>query len=170
MSKSKDKGNTFERVVAKFLSVVFEESFVRTPTSGAFVGGQNKKRIDTLSVNQTKLAIGDIIPPDKFQVVLECKNYSKFSFPALFSENKQLDSWIAQLEGDIKSANIQYGLLFVKVSYNGTYVLFNRLWYHPFKIDNHLVYKGYCMTDMNSFISDNVCHLKNIWTGIEQKL
>ena len=37
-SKSKNKGKTYEREVANFLTELYGESFTRVPYSGAFVG------------------------------------------------------------------------------------------------------------------------------------
>ena len=42
--KSKDKGKTFERDIANYLSELYEDSFTRVPQSGAYVGGQNAVR------------------------------------------------------------------------------------------------------------------------------
>ena len=43
-SKSKIKGSSFEREIAKELSDLYNESFVRTPSSGAYVGGSKVAR------------------------------------------------------------------------------------------------------------------------------
>ena len=47
-AKSKNKGKIYERDVANFLSELYKEPFTRVPYSGAFIGGQNIKRIDSL--------------------------------------------------------------------------------------------------------------------------
>ena len=51
-SKSKTKGSSFEREVAKDLSELYEDSFVRTPSTGAYVGGTNVIRKERLSEGQ----------------------------------------------------------------------------------------------------------------------
>ena len=38
-SPQKAKGGSFEREIAQMLSTVFGESFIRAPSSGAYVGG-----------------------------------------------------------------------------------------------------------------------------------
>ena len=43
-SKSKNKGNNWEREVANNLSTLYKESFIRVPSSGAYVGGKNNVR------------------------------------------------------------------------------------------------------------------------------
>ena len=43
-SPQKAKGSGFEREVAKFLSDLYGESFIRAPGSGAYIGGKNQHR------------------------------------------------------------------------------------------------------------------------------
>ncbi len=43
-SPQKAKGSGYEREVAKFLSDLYGESFIRAPGSGAYVGGKNQAR------------------------------------------------------------------------------------------------------------------------------
>ena len=40
-SAAKQKGNAWERDVAKDLSETFNENFIRVPNSGAYTGGAN---------------------------------------------------------------------------------------------------------------------------------
>ena len=105
-TKSKNKGKSYERDIANFLSELYQESFTRVPHSGAFIGGQNFARIDKLSENQTRGFKGDIIPPDNFQLlVIEAKNYGEFRWNqlALGQEVKQLDEWIKQAQDSCES-------------------------------------------------------------------
>ena len=75
-AKSKSKGKTYERDVANFLRELYQESLTRVPYSGAYVGGKNIVRTETLSESQTRGIKGDIIPPDTFPLlVIEAKNY-----------------------------------------------------------------------------------------------
>ena len=121
-SKSKNKGNAFEREVADFLSKTYGESFVRAAHSGAFIGGTNNRRKEYLSENQVKSFKGDIIPPDDWKHFnAEAKSYADFPWHlTLTGECKQLDSWLEQLldvedEGDLN-------LLFMKFNRKGQYV------------------------------------------------
>ena len=43
-SPSKAKGSSFEREIANFLSKTYDESFIRAPGSGAYIGGKNQSR------------------------------------------------------------------------------------------------------------------------------
>ena len=83
-SKSKTKGSSFEREVAKELSDLYNESFVRTPSSGAYIGGSNVARKEVLSEGQIQSFRGDIIPPDDWKYFnVECKSYADFPFHQL---------------------------------------------------------------------------------------
>lgn len=121
-SKSKTKGSSFEREAAKYLSELYQESFVRVPNSGAYIGGSNTHRKQNLSENQIKSFKGDIIPPDtwtKFNA--EAKSYADFPFHQLLTGNcKVFDTWIEQLmavadEGDCN-------ILLTKFNRKGRYV------------------------------------------------
>ena len=98
-SPSKNKGSSFEREVAKFLSDLYSESFIRAPGSGAYVGGKNQARKQYLHEGQIRSFKGDIVPGQSFtKFNAECKNYGEFPFHQLFTgECKTLDSWIEQM-------------------------------------------------------------------------
>lgn len=97
-SKQKIKGSSFERDVAKDLSLRYGENFTRTIGSGAFVGGKNTVRKDVLTENQIRHHKGDITPPDSFfKMNMECKSYKDFAFHLLFTgKNGKLEEWIGQ--------------------------------------------------------------------------
>ena len=116
-SKSKAKGSSYERDLAKFLSEKYNGSFVRVPNSGAYIGGSNFHRASNLSEGQVRGFKGDIIPPDNWKYFnCECKNYADFPFHH-FLHNKKiplLEGWINQTmeiaeEGDVN-------ILFMKFS------------------------------------------------------
>ena len=70
-SASKTKGNSFERDTAKRLSLWWGESFQRTPNSGA------------LRWNGASWTYGDLLPPESFPAVVECKHYKKIDTDAI---------------------------------------------------------------------------------------
>lgn len=150
-SPQKAKGNTFERQVAKHLSEVFQTNFARVPTSGAMTGGKNAYVIDKLTKSQKLLLEGDLIPPDEmYRMKIECKFHKNISFAKMFTENKQLDDWIAQA----RSRDKIWFLIF-KINNQGSYVCFTR---NVFKScdqlegANYLVYKKYYyVTPMDGF-------------------
>ena len=47
-NRQKAKGSTFEREIANDLTERYGEKFIRTPGSGAYVGGKNAVRRDFL--------------------------------------------------------------------------------------------------------------------------
>lgn len=120
-SKSKIKGSSFEREISKYLSDLYNASFVRASHSGAYVGGSNNHRKSFLSDNQIKSFKGDIIPPDDWKNFnAELKFYADFQFHQLFDESKQLETWIDQLmtASDVDDFNI----LIMKFNRKGRYV------------------------------------------------
>lgn len=150
-SASKAKGNGFERTVAKHLSEVFDGNFARVPTSGAMTGGINADILERLSDSQKLLLEGDIIPPDHLlNMKIECKAHKNLSFSKIYTENKQLDDWIAQA----RSRHKIWFLIF-KINNQGTFVCFTR---NVFKScdqladRNYMVYKKYYyVTSMDGF-------------------
>ena len=61
-SPQKAKGSGFEREIAKYLSELYGESFIRAPGSGAYVGGKNQSRTQVLHEGQIRSFKGDIVP------------------------------------------------------------------------------------------------------------
>jgi hypothetical protein len=121
-SPQKNKGSGYEREVAKFLSDLYGESFIRAPGSGAYVGGKNQARTQFLHEGQIRSFKGDIVPGQSFsRMNIECKFYADFPWHlVLTGECKQLDTWLEQLldvedEGDLN-------LLFMKFNRKGQYV------------------------------------------------
>lgn len=121
-SPSKAKGSSFERDIANFLSKTYDESFIRAPGSGAYIGGKNQSRKQYLDEGQIRSFKGDIVPGQSFtRFNAECKNYADFPFHLLLTGNcKQFDTWLGQLMtvADEDDLNI----LFLKVSRKGKYV------------------------------------------------
>ena len=125
--KSKDKGKTFERDIANYLSTLYEESFTRVPQSGAYVGGQNAVRKEQLSENQIRGFKSDIIPPDGWgHLNIECKAYADFPFHQLFQDKEIpiLNTWIQQTydaadEGD-------FNLIIMKFNRRGRFVMYEK--------------------------------------------
>ena len=121
-SPQKNKGSGFEREIAKFLSELYGESFIRAPGSGAYVGGKNQARTQFLHEGQIRSFKGDIVPGQSFSKMnAECKFYADFPFHLILTgECKQLDSWIGQLL-DVEDSN-DLNILFMKFNRKGRYV------------------------------------------------
>lgn len=122
-SPSKNKGNSFERDIAQFLTKLYGETFIRAPGSGAYVGGTNSRRKEVLHEGQIRSFKGDIVPGQSFpRLNAECKSYNDLAFHQLFTGSvKQLDSWITQCldAGDAGDANI----IFMKFNRKGKFIL-----------------------------------------------
>ena len=95
-SPQKAKGNAWENTVAKHLTELYGESFIRVPHSGAYIGGTNQHRKEILHEGQIRSFKGDIIPGQSFpRLNAECKSYKDFPFHQLFQGTcKTLDVWI----------------------------------------------------------------------------
>ena len=157
-SAAKQKGNAWERDVAKDLSETFNENFIRVPNSGAYTGGANVFRLDQLTEQQRRMMDGDImVPPCLSRFKIECKNYKTFDFHQLFNENKTLDKWITQAE---------FGLLWflvIKVTRRGSFILFREDISDKFLYKNFLLYKQkYIITDYKDFWVKNEDAIKRL--------
>ncbi len=157
-SAAKQKGNAWERDVAKDLSETFNENFIRVPNSGAYTGGANVFRIDQLTEQQRRMMDGDImVPPCLSRYKIECKNYKAFDFHQLFNENKTLDKWIKQAE---------FGLLWflvIKVTRKGSFILFREEISKHFSYKNYLSYKDkYVITDYKEFWQENADAIRRL--------
>jgi len=85
-SRAKAKGNAWEREVAKHLSEIFNENFMRVPNSGAYTGGANIFRVSDLTESQRRMMDGDIIVPESISNwKFECKNYKELDFHGFFT-------------------------------------------------------------------------------------
>lgn len=118
----KQKGNSFEREVAIHLSKLYNESFIRAPGSGAYVGGKNQVRTQILHEGQIRSFKGDIVPGQSFNKMnAECKSYADFPFhQVLAGECKTLDAWIDQMMAVAESDDLN--ILFMKFNRKGKFV------------------------------------------------
>ena len=157
---SKSKGNRGELELCKKLSVIFSGSFMRVPNSGAFTGGKNAIRKETLSANQTRATKGDIIPPDFMpKLVLENKFYKDFRFHQLMQpgECPQLDDWIGQALDAVDAGDIWY--VTFKINLRGWFIAVPFEGSDQYVFENHCVYTGkygkFIVTEGISFFENN---------------
>lgn len=121
-SKSKAKGNSWERTVAKFLSEQHSASFIRAPHSGAYIGGTNVFRKALLDNSQIKSFKGDIIPPESWtKFNAEAKSYADFPFHQLYQGPVPiLEKWLGQL---LEVANAgDFNVLIMKFNRKGSFI------------------------------------------------
>jgi hypothetical protein len=121
-SPQKAKGNSYEREVANYLSQLYNESFIRAPGSGAYVGGKNQVRTQFLHEGQIRSFKGDIVPGESFSKLnAECKSYADFPFHQVLAGScKVLDGWIDQMMDVAESDDIN--VLFMKFNRKGKFV------------------------------------------------
>lgn len=165
----KQKGSSFEREVANYLSEIYKESFIRAPGSGAYVGGKNKARTQILHEGQIRSFKGDIVPGQSFSKMnAECKSYADFPFHlVLAGDCKQLDSWLDQMMevSEDKDVNI----LFMKFNRKGKFVcvqtsltwVTDQFLYYTSK--NH---KDWIIVEFEHFFKHNKDLLKGYCLGI----
>lgn len=146
----RDKGNGFERKVAKILTDAWGVKFVRTPNSGAF----------------HRLAPSDIIPEDKkhwdsFKFHLECKCREGWNLSQLLtSSNCAITQWYDEEEkkqvesrGD-KFYEKQLLLIFSK-NRDNTYVMYKEL----------QVPHIHCTNFLSSIVFDNYFSYRRLVKG-----
>ena len=118
----KQKGNSFEREVATYLSGLYQESFIRAPGSGAYVGGKNQVRTQILHEGQIRSFKGDIVPGQSFNKMnAECKSYADFPFHLVLTGHcKVLDGWLQQMMDVAEPSD--FNVLFMKFNRKGRFV------------------------------------------------
>ena len=121
-SPQKKKGSSFEREIANFLTEIYQESFIRAPGSGAYVGGKNQSRKEFLHEGQVRSFKGDIVPGQSFpRFNAECKSYSDFPFHLVLSGDcKVLNTWIEQMLAVAEPNDMN--ILFMKFNRKGKFV------------------------------------------------
>jgi hypothetical protein len=118
---SKSKGNGFENTVAKKLTAALDPlKFIRTPGSGARVGGKNFAAFgEMFGADALKLYVGDVVPTNerdtglKFKYSIETKFYkTPDNFTALVSGKANVYGWFKESIVDCVKINKQPCLIF----------------------------------------------------------
>ena len=166
-SPQKAKGSAWERDVAKFLTGLYGETFIRAPGSGAYVGGTNKVRKERLHEGQVRAFKGDIVPGQSFpKFNAECKSYKAFPFHRLVQPYPipQLEEWISQLMdvADIGDFNI----LIMKFNKIGKFIAIESK--HKSKSKNYIDYwsnttgSNWRISDYEEFFTRNSDLVKSL--------
>ena len=118
---SKGKGNGFEGVVAKKLTAACAPlTFIRSPGSGARVGGKNFATFGKMFGEEAmKLFVGDVVPTNEkdtetdFYWSIECKSYAKSdSFETMVAGNSNVFKWFEESAVDAVKTNKRPILIF----------------------------------------------------------
>ncbi|AYP68623.1 hypothetical protein EalM132_00111 [Exiguobacterium phage vB_EalM-132] len=98
----KNKGNEYERKIAKSLSGWWGEQFQRTPASGG-LQWKNDNRVS-----------GDIVTSvkSKFPFTVECKKREGWSIEQLVKETGDIEKWWAQVIKDCERSSLRPLLIF----------------------------------------------------------
>lgn len=157
-SPQKQKGSSFEREVATFLTKTYNESFIRAPGSGAYVGGKNKSRTQILHEGQIRSFKGDIVPGQSFpHFNAECKSYADFPFHLVLTGNcKVLNNWLYQLMTVAEQNDMN--ILFLKFNRKGRFVAVSCD--YEWITDNYLYYKSekygnWLIIEFDNFFENN---------------
>jgi hypothetical protein len=108
----KAKGSGFESLIAKKLSAALPINFIRSPGSGARVGGKNFSTIGAMMGEEAlKLFNADVVPVNeaavglRFNFSIECKSYATpDNFTSLVSGSANVFKWFE--ESVVDSAKI----------------------------------------------------------------
>lgn len=142
-NSSKNKGSGAERELARHFGKLFQGSFIRSNNSGAYIGGKNVHRKDTLSANQTLSLKGDIVPPDFMpKFVIEAKFYAEFRWHQLIhpAGSKMLDGWIRQTLDVIDPHDVWF--VCFKINLHGWWVCVPEESAPNYQFKGHAVYHG----------------------------
>lgn len=168
-SRSKTKGSSWEREIAKYLSEQHAASFIRAPHSGAYIGGSNVVRRQTLDQSQIKSFKGDIVPPEHWVCFnAEAKSYADFPFHLLFQgEVPQLEQWLDQL---LKTSQPNdFNILLLKFNRKGSYIV-HQLTPSLTLNQNHLIYNSkhhglWVVEEFKTFWTRNLKTIEQICTN-----
>lgn len=110
---SKKKGNNAELKICKILTEHFHKPFNRVPSSGAF------GLTHSLENNAANIMAGDIICPENFKYIIECKCGYNIDFINLISseinhDKRLFDSFLEQAERDAKRVNKKPMVIYMK--------------------------------------------------------
>lgn len=100
----KSKGNGFEATIAKKLSAALPINFIRSPGSGARIGGKNFATIGSMmGAEALKLFNADVVPVNEtaagctFKFSVECKSYATAdNFTSLASGTANVFKWFEE--------------------------------------------------------------------------
>lgn len=116
----KAKGNGFEGLIAKKLSAALPLNFIRSPGSGARIGGKNFATIGAMmGAEAIKLFNADVVPVNEssegydFLFSIECKSYATAdNFTALALGKANVYKWFEESVVDAVKVNREPVLIF----------------------------------------------------------
>lgn len=155
-SRSKQKGNAFEREIAKILNTIYDtQEFTRTPSSGAIMGRSNFERNIGLRENVKQTLGSDLIVPEWFKYSCERKSYKDSpNFSQIIKGNdRDLTQWLAECTYDAHNFGLT-PLLFFKTTRKGTYCALPLHFKPSLKISHYCVYNEYFIFGIDQFVEN----------------
>lgn len=155
-NKGKNKGNAGERLIAEFLSTLYNAKFLRVPNSGAFLGGANAFRKSSLDEGQIATFKADLIPPSNMRkLVIESKFYGDFPFHNLMKSQPipMLDKWIKQAQDSADQDD--FWIVVFRINRKGSFAVIDYTMQQHFVVGDHTRYQNYLITDFEKFFVDN---------------
>jgi Holliday junction resolvase len=141
---SKKKGNSFELKIAKMLSKTLNVKFTRTPNSGAFG-----------TTHETQSLMGDIICPDNFKFVIECKVGYGLDFMSIFKKSKDrsfLLSFFVQVERDAQSKNKEPMVIYKKNN-KPEWVFIHQEFLKEIPLNEYILIKGFIGFELEKLLN-----------------
>lgn len=168
----KAKGNGFEGTIAKKLTAACAPlTFIRSPGSGARVGGKNFETFGKMfGADAMKLFVGDVVPTNEkdtgntFYWSVECKSYAKSdSFETMVAGNANIFKWFEESVVDA-AKTFKMPILIFKWNHTPIYVAVNSaktaLW--PVKERMTLTQD---MRSLDIFYLDDLLQVPDFWFG-----
>jgi len=170
----KAKGNGFEGTIAKKLTAACAPlTFIRSPGSGARVGGKNFETFGKMFGEEAmKLFVGDVVPTNEkdtkkdFYWSIECKSYAKSdSFETMVAGNSNIFKWFAESAVDAEKTKKRPILIF-KWNHTPIYVAIdaNSPYMSTIKTKPRLVLtQG--TTSLGVYYLDDLLQVTDFWYG-----
>jgi len=152
---SKQKGNRWELEVCHIFEEVFNDKFMRTPSSGGLFGKNNRSRADGMKDSTKEDLSADIITPKDFPYSIECKNYNDLAFHQILQGYcAQLNEWIEQASSDAKFIGKKM-LIVMKLKRKGAFVCLNKEDVNESLYKNKFYYLDkYIILDMKNWLEN----------------
>lgn len=171
----KSKGNGYESKIAKILANSLSPlKFIRTPGSGARLGGKNfEKFSDLFGEDAMKIFVGDVVPTNekntgvKFLHSVETKFYAnQDTFTTLASGTANVYKWFEESVSDAKKIDKNPILIF-KWNHTANFVAFDPT--HPLaptvelKPKFSLVTHGEVPRTLNIYVLEDLLKFPDFW-------
>jgi len=168
----KAKGNGFEGTIAKKLTTTLTPlTFIRSPGSGARVGGKNFATFGKMfGEDAMKLFVGDVVPTNEkdtktiFYWSIECKSYAKSdSFETMVAGNSNIFKWFEESVIDAAKTN-KHPILIFKWNHTPVYVAVDSSKLSPWPVKERLtLVQGARALDI--FYLDDLLQVPGFWFG-----